>query len=105
MARVTPKCRAVIACCPGVADERLRLLGWEPAADADAALARALELSGATGGGVLGSGVTSAGALRSAGVVTNAGDRPSAARGLERDAGSRLVVLCPRAQRALFVTA
>ena len=54
IARVTTKCRAVIACCPGVADERLRLLGWEPAAGADAALARALELSGAAasaGGG------------------------------------------------------
>ena len=46
MARLTPKCRAVIACCPGVADERLSLLGWEPAADADAAVARAMVLSG-----------------------------------------------------------
>jgi lactate racemase len=27
IARVTPKCRAVVACCPGVSDERLRLAG------------------------------------------------------------------------------
>ena len=76
MARVTPKCRAVIACCPGVPDERLRLLGWEPARDSDSAVARALELSRSAAG---------------------------AGRGSEPDeGGSRLVVLCPRAQRALF---
>ena len=76
MARVAPKCRAMVACCPGVADERLRLLGWEPARDSQAAVARALELSrSATGTG----------------------------RGAESDeGGSRLVVFCPRAQRALF---
>ena len=88
IARVTPKCRAVIACCPGVADERLRLLGWEPAVDADAALARALELSGVAA---------------SAGGTASADGPARAARGPEPDAdGSRLVVLCPRAQRALF---
>jgi len=76
IARVTPKCRAVVACCPGVPDERLRLLGWEPARDADAALTRALELS------------------RSA-ADTGRGAGPDGG-------GSRLVVLCPRAQRALF---
>lgn len=77
VARVTPKCRAVIACCPGVPDERLRLLGWEPAADCDPAVARALQLSrGAAGAG----------------------------RGRDvHDGGSRLVVVCPRPQRALFV--
>jgi hypothetical protein len=66
----------VVACCPGVPDERLRLLGWEPARDADAALTRALELS------------------RSA-ADTGRGAGPDGG-------GSRLVVLCPRAQRALF---
>ena len=45
IARVTPKCGAVIAVCPGVPEDRLRLLGWEVAADADAALVRALEMS------------------------------------------------------------
>ena len=44
MARVTPKCRRVIACCPGVPGERLRLVGWEAAADEAAAVGRALEL-------------------------------------------------------------
>jgi hypothetical protein len=76
MARVTPKCRAVIACCPGVRDERLRLLGWEPARDGDSAVARALELSHS---------------------ATRVGRGPEPDEG-----GSRLVVLCPRAQRALF---
>jgi lactate racemase len=76
IARVSPKCRAVVACCPGVSDERLRLLGWEPAPDYDAAVGRALELS-------------------------RAGER--AGRGpLAHDDGSGLVVMCPRAQRALF---
>jgi nickel-dependent lactate racemase len=89
MARLTPKCRAVIACCPGVADERLRLLGWEPAADTDAAVARALELSGGTTGAA-GAGATGGGAA-------------GAGRGHDsHDDGSRLVVVCPRAQRALF---
>jgi len=81
MARVTPKCRAVIACCPGVGDERLRLLGWEPARDTDSAVARALELSRSAAGT----------------------DAARTGRGSEPDeGGSRLVVLCPRAQRALF---
>ncbi len=87
IARVTPKCRAVIACCPGVSDERLRLLGWEPAPDADAAVARALELS------------------RGAANADGAADADGTARAgrvAEPDDGSRLVVLCPRAQRALF---
>jgi len=90
MARLTPKCRAVIACCPGVADERLRLLGWEPATGAEAAVARALELSGGTTG--------AAGAGATGGEAAGAGRR--------RDAhgdGSRPVVVCPRAQRMLFV--
>jgi lactate racemase len=77
VARATPKCRAVIACCPGVPDERLRLLGWEPAADGDAAVARALQLS---------RGAADAGRGRDV-----------------HDDGSRLVVMCPRPQRALFV--
>ena len=77
IARVTPKCRAVVACCPGVSDERLRLLGWEPAAGSQAAVSRALELS------------------REA-----TGAPASAAPG--HDEASGLVVLCPRAQRALF---
>jgi len=76
MARVTPKCRAVIACCPGVGDERLRLLGWEPARDSGSAVARALELSRSAAG-------------------TGRGSEPD-------EGGSRLVVLCPHAQRALF---
>ena len=91
MARVTPKCRAVVACCPGVSDERLRLLGWEPAADADAAMARALELSG----GAASDGSTNGGAVR--------GGAARAGRGHDAHDESRLVVLCPRAQRALFV--
>ena len=41
VARVTPKCARVIACCPGVPDARLRALGWEPAAGPESALARA----------------------------------------------------------------
>jgi len=74
IARVTPKCRAVVACCPGVSDERLRLVGWEPAGDGASAVARGLELSRA------------------------------AAAGSGRPAGSPAgpVVLAPRAQRALF---
>ncbi len=91
MARVTPKCRAVVACCPGVSDERLRLLGWEPAADADTAMARALELSGGAGR----DDSTNGGELR--------GGAAPAGRGHETHDESRLVVLCPRAQRALFV--
>ena len=76
IARATPKCRAVIACCPGVSDDLLRSLGWESAADCDSAVARALELSR---------------------------DATHAGRGPEPGAdASRLVVVCPRSQRALF---
>jgi hypothetical protein len=59
-----------------VSDERLRLLGWEPAADADAALARALEL---------------------------VDERGSAGREARHGEAGGLAVSCPRAQRALFV--
>jgi len=76
VARVTPKCSAVIAVCPGVPVDRLRLLGWETAADADAALARALELSDEIG---------------------------RAGRAARDDEAAGLVAMCPRAQRALFV--
>ena len=77
LARATPKCRAVVACCPGVSDEELRLLGWEPAASADAAMARALQIVDKT-------------------AAPTARGGPGG-----RDSG-RLVVMCPHAQRALF---
>jgi nickel-dependent lactate racemase len=76
IARVTPKCRAVIAACPGVPDELLRLLGWEPADDAESALARALEL---------------------------VGERASTGQVTRHGKAAGLAVSCPRAQRALFV--
>ena len=74
IARATPKCSRVIACCPGVSEDTLRLFGWEAVSSADAAVARALEL------------------------------RPSAkreGRGQPPDEVP-LVLLCPRPQRALF---
>jgi len=84
VARVTPKCRAVVACCPGVSEERLRLLGWEPAPDPLAAVGRALEIDGSAVAGM-------------------AAATKSAARGHDaHDEAAGLVVLCPRAQRALF---
>jgi len=87
VARAMPKHRAVVACCPGVPDDRLRLFGWEPAADAHAALTRALELSG---------GRAAAGSPRAVPAL--------AGRGAEtHDNRSRPVVLCPNAQRTLFV--
>jgi hypothetical protein len=76
VARVTPKCSWVIACCPGVPDAKLRALGWEPAADADSALARAR------------------------GLLDCQAEAPAAA-GSGR---APLVVLFPRPQRALFVS-
>lgn len=76
VARVTPKCRRVIACCPGVPDERLRVLGWEPAADCDSAVTQALRL------------------IRSCGA-----DEPG--NSAYEDEPPR-VMLCPRPQRALF---
>jgi len=73
VARITPKCRCVVACCPGVRDERLRAFGWEAAADPDEALTRALQLASAP-----------------------ATDEPGGAR-------RPLVLFCPRPQRALFM--
>jgi len=75
VARSMPKHGAVVACCPGVPDERIDLFGWEPAIDADTALSRALELSGR---------------------------RAGTGRGPGADDEARPVVMCPGAQRALF---
>jgi len=86
VARATPKCRALVACCPGISDERLRLFGWEPARDADAAVTRALELD------------------RGRAIAARSGEMARAGRGSDvHDDEPRLVVMCPSAQRALFV--
>ena len=76
IARVTPKCRRVVACCPGVPDEDLRALGWQTAADADAGLEEAMRL---------------------------AREPHTEGRGRRPDDGAApLVLLCPRPQRVLF---
>jgi hypothetical protein len=74
IARITPKCRRVIACCPGVDDATLRALGWLPVADVDAAFAGALRLAQADDG----------------------------RRRLQNEPAAPLVLFCPRPQRALF---
>lgn len=74
IARATPKCSRVVAWCPGVSDDKLTALGWEPAKDAESALSRALD----TPPGI------------SAGRAARGGDSP-------------LVLLCPRPHKALFV--
>ncbi len=76
IARVTPKCRRVVACCPGVADERLRALDWQTAADASSGLAETLRLTR---------------------------ELHAEGRGRRPDEGTApLVLLCPRPQRVLF---
>jgi len=74
MARIAPKCGAVVACCPGVPDHTLRALGWVPATDAASALDAALSIASAA----------------------PAHRRQGAAE------GRPLVLFCPRPQRVLF---